>query len=184
MISRRNGSVKGQMVFQFIIAAVIFFAIVLYTLNFLNSNVNSYWNDMFVNELENKAVSVSEVLVKSRGVWDGNTPKSIGLVDDDYMWPVLKLDKIKNFINFCFSGSVPNENEFNILGLNGYGANITISSATLDKNVLCISSDSQYRCSCGYPLTNGTKMYIKRYGLVMYSGAPNPVAIDVWLWKK
>lgn len=66
---------KGQMVFEFIIAGLIFFIIMLYTINYLNFNVSDYRSKFYQSRMQNKAVQVSEILMASHSnlsIADGN----------------------------------------------------------------------------------------------------------------
>ena len=77
---------KGQAVFEFIIAAVLFFGIVFYVLIFLDSNVSSYSAGSQINSLETKAVEISEYLVH------------INLTKE---WPVLSYNMISDLDWSC-----------------------------------------------------------------------------------
>ncbi len=170
----------GQMVFEFVIAVIVFLALVIYTMGFVNVNVGSYGESMLVNEVENRAVGASEVLVKSRGMWDGSTPKSVGLADN---WPVLDKDKIKKFIDFCkdrFNRGFEKD-VFEKLDLGNYSGAVNISSVTLDYSILCGRSSD---CFCGESVPAArAKAYVRRYGLVKYNNEMKVVAVDVWVWK-
>ena len=89
---------KGQMVFEFIIAAVLFFAIILYVLNYLNTNVSAFSSDFYIDNLENKAVQISELLIHNKGKWVGGGPLIVGLVQE---WPVLNSTKIQWLNDSC-----------------------------------------------------------------------------------
>ena len=54
---------KGQFVFEFLIAGLIFFTIIIYTINYLNTNVTDYKEKFHQSWLQNKAVQISEVLM-------------------------------------------------------------------------------------------------------------------------
>jgi hypothetical protein len=66
---------KGQLVFEFIIAGLIFFMILLYTINYLNVNVSDYRGKFYQSRMQSKAVQVSEILMAGRSnlsLADGN----------------------------------------------------------------------------------------------------------------
>ena len=99
---------KGQMVLEFIISAVMFFAVILFTINYLNNEVSVFSSDYFTNEVESKAVQVSELLLHSPGVWksDGSA-EAIGLSDE---WPVLNMTKVDYMEQYyCSSDNRYNE---------------------------------------------------------------------------
>lgn len=56
------------MTIEYVIAAVVFFSIVLYVVGFLNSNISEYREDFRVNDLQSRAVQISDLLVHNRGV--------------------------------------------------------------------------------------------------------------------
>jgi hypothetical protein len=89
---------KGQMIFEFIIAAVLFFAIVFYIINVLGVNVSSFSSSSQLDVFQSKALQISEMLVSSKGVWNGVEPAVVGLVKDA---PVLDSEKIQNFNITC-----------------------------------------------------------------------------------
>lgn len=55
---------KGQFVFEFLIAGIIFFVVVIYSINYLNVNVADFKSKFHQSALQNKAIQVSEVLMK------------------------------------------------------------------------------------------------------------------------
>ncbi|HDD72648.1 MAG TPA: hypothetical protein ENG00_00990 [Candidatus Aenigmarchaeota archaeon] len=90
---------KAQAVFEFMVAAMFFFAIVFYTLNYINETVWIFRNDNYANTLETKAAQIAEILVMSPGVWDSSgNPVAVGLAKK---WPVLNTTKIKWLNNTC-----------------------------------------------------------------------------------
>lgn len=89
---------KGQLVFQFIVAATVFFSIVLFIITYLNNIVSSFSNDFFMDVLQSKAVEVSEILVHDPGMWGANGPEIVGLADS---WPVLNSTKIGMLVSYC-----------------------------------------------------------------------------------
>lgn len=55
---------KGQFVFEFLIAGVIFFVIVVYAINYMNINVSDFNSKFYNSWLQSKAVQISEVLMR------------------------------------------------------------------------------------------------------------------------
>jgi hypothetical protein len=87
------GKKKGQLVFEFLMAVLILFGIIIYTVNFLFANMNLYHSQFMSNFLESKALQISEVLM--------NDP-TMGFVS---AWPHLDTGKISDFdLNYCQSG--------------------------------------------------------------------------------
>ena len=56
---------SGQVVFEFVIAAIFFLGLVFYVLNYIDINANAYGNDAITTDLEGKAFRVGELLVTS-----------------------------------------------------------------------------------------------------------------------
>jgi hypothetical protein len=79
---------KGQAVFEFVVAAVIFFAIVFYMITFLDFNVLTYSEQSRLNNLEAKALEMSEYLVH---------------VELAREWPVLSYSSIDGLNQSCNS---------------------------------------------------------------------------------
>ena len=66
---------KGQMVFEFLIAGVVFFAIVLYSLNFLNVQVSGFSSESKNSFMQAKTIRISGMLMEGGekiGIADGN----------------------------------------------------------------------------------------------------------------
>jgi hypothetical protein len=89
---------KGQAVLEFIIASVFFFAIIFYTLSYLNITVWTFDKDHYSNFLDSRSVQISEILITTSGVWESGVPKSAGLVGE---YPVLDSTKISWLNNSC-----------------------------------------------------------------------------------
>ena len=85
---------------EFIIAALLFFAIIFYTLNYLNTTVWTFDQDHYANFLESRSTQISEILLTSPGVWESGIPKSVGLAGK---WPELNTTKISWLNDSCHS---------------------------------------------------------------------------------
>lgn len=77
---------RGQAVFEFIIAAVLFFAIIFYIINFLDTNMSNYSAGSQFNVLESKSAEISEYLVH------------VNLTNE---WPILSYANIANLDWSC-----------------------------------------------------------------------------------
>ena len=101
--SRGNGScmrVKGQVVFEFVIATLFFLAIVMYAINFLNTTVYQYSGKHYENIYDSNTWQVSENLVRNRGVWNGGLAEELGISGD---WPYLNETSISRLQALCFA---------------------------------------------------------------------------------
>lgn len=139
---------KGQLVFEFVIAAFILFGIILFTINSLSANMNLYHTNYVSNFLESRALQITEVLM--------NDPKN-GIVDE---WPMLNENKMTNFNSSC----------------NGDYINMIINFSMIEDlpypslhhmHVLVNATDGQEFINCGrVPPANITKATVTRFGFV------------------
>jgi len=146
---------KGQLIFQFIIAAIIFFAIIIYTINFLNIKAGYYADTMFTNDLEMKLLTISEVLTK-------NTLSE--------NWPVLDANKINDFISDC---NQHKDDVYRRLGIENYNFKISITSSKI----------TNFNYECGDNPSGVNVAHIKRYAVVDWNGEIKPVSMEMWLWR-
>lgn len=93
---------KGQMIFEFVVAAVLFFGIVLYIMSYLSASMATFTEDFYVNSLHSKAMVASELMVRSQGNWSGSTPVSVGLAGT---YPVLDSAKMSGLQSYCSAQS-------------------------------------------------------------------------------
>jgi len=77
---------SGQAVFEFVVVAVLFFGIIFYIIFFLDSSVSHYSAGSQYNDLEVKAMEISEYLVH---------------VNLSEHWPMLSYDLIKHLDTEC-----------------------------------------------------------------------------------
>jgi hypothetical protein len=86
---------KGQLILEFVIAGFIFFAIVIYTINYLNVNVSDFNGKFYQNYLQTKALQISEILM--------GDASSLGLMDN----AEFNTSKIQSFnSSYCNPGGV------------------------------------------------------------------------------
>lgn len=90
-------SMKGQMIFEFVAAAMIFFGVLFYTISLLNNNVRVFSSDSFEDVMNGKIITLSEYILHNKGNWSVDPP-SIGLAKE---WPVLSYNKIEKFSTYC-----------------------------------------------------------------------------------
>jgi hypothetical protein len=81
---------KGQFIFEFLIAGLIFFTLIVYTINYLNVNVSDFKSKFYYNRLQSKAVQISEILMGEKS--------TLSLVEDSRF----SMAKIQDFNNsYC-----------------------------------------------------------------------------------
>ena len=139
---------KGQLVFEFVIAAFILFGIILFVINSLAANMNVYHGNFKSNFLESRAMQISEVLM--------NDPMN-GIVDE---WPVLNEVKMASFNTSC----------------NGDYINMLINFSMIESlpypslhhmRVLVNATDGQEFVNCGrVPPANISTATVTRFGVI------------------
>lgn len=139
---------KGQLIFEFVIAAFILFGIILFTINNLSDYMGLYHTNYQSNFLENRAMQISDILM--------NDPVN-GIVDE---WPVLSEAKMDSFNSTC----------------NGDYINMLVNFSMIEDlpypslhhmHVLVNSTDGQEFVNCGRePPTNITTATVTRFGMV------------------
>lgn len=154
---------KGQLVFEFIIAAFILFGIILFVINSLAANMNVYHSNFLSNFLESRAMQIGEILM--------NDPKN-GLVDE---WPVLNEAKMSSFNSSCNSNYIQMLMNFSMIEALPY-------PSLHHMHVLVNATDGQEFVNCGrVPPTNITTATVTRFGVV-----PSPTdkiaVIEIRVW--
>jgi hypothetical protein len=160
---------KGQLVFEFIVAVVLFFTIIIFVLNILNADVSMYTEGYIIYSLEDKAVDTSELLLKTKGAWSGATPLSVGLASE---WPVLDGTKVSNLDDYCDNNYIDFISKLDLLDKPLFG----------DYNVKFIIETPSDYYECVPPLGKGpgnlTSANIKRYAVLDGEIA----TVNVWVW--
>ena len=165
---------KGQLVFEFVIATLFFLVIVIYTITYLNTTVFAFSDNHYSSMLENNAWQVSEVLVTREGVWTGTAPnmnpEELGLAED---WPVLSEDKIESLNTWCMAPGIE-EGLAELLDVNpeihGTAIEIFENTAAGELNIL----------TCGTQPGRVPHAMITRFGVKDTNG--NLLKIMVWYW--
>ncbi len=158
---------KGQLVFEFVIAAVFFFYIVFYVINYLNITATVFANDFYMNSLEFTAIQSSELLLHSRGVWNESIPKSLGLAEK---WPVLNSTKIQYLDSYCRTNYESTLEKLDINSSLGHGVKIEINE---------IGGGNLLRC--GF-LPGGKFGSIVRIERVALSRGGDVLNMTIWAW--
>jgi hypothetical protein len=145
---------KGQMVFEFVVAAALFFGILFYVISNLNATVNTYSSDFAGSGLENKALQVSDFLLHFELTGE---------------WPVLSSAKITAFeLSYC-DGGPGYVNLLQKLGMENNKIRIQMNETGNSNPVLV----------CGPDLSSYAKTSIKRFAL---SDGGKKLIMDVWVW--
>ena len=89
---------KGQLIFEFIVAALFFFFIMIYVINYLNTNVDTFATASYQGSLQANANRIAELLVHSQGDWAALPGAAVGL---EKSWQVLDSYKIGRLQELC-----------------------------------------------------------------------------------
>lgn len=162
---------KGQLVFEFVLATLFFLAIVVYTINYLNTTVYLFSMDHYSDSLESKAWQVSELIARSGGNWSGfppGPPVAIGISDE---WPLLNVSKISFLQQYC---AIDRSGMMRLLDLDidyhGIRIEINKTSSGGESNLL----------DCGF-LSEGTQAAkVTRLGVSDIDGSL--LRLNVWYW--
>ena len=164
---------KGQMVFEFIIATVLFFSIVFYVLNFLNTQTEIYSADYLTNELQSKGFQISEMLVHNQGIWyDDGSASVIGLSNK---WPILNSTKINMLEDYCLNHYDELLEKLDMEMATPYGTRfmkivIEINETGTENEIM----------KCGYEPQNITVVRVERYGI---TEEDKILRISVGVWE-
>jgi len=139
---------KGQMVFEFIIAALILFAIIIYVINYISYSTGVYHSDFITSHLESRATQVSEVLMSD--------PEK-GIVTE---WPLLSPARMSAFNATCNQKYLELLDNFSLREQLPY-------PKTYHLSVLVSRSDGYMYVDCGrMPSQRVTMAKVTRFGLL------------------
>lgn len=159
------------MVFEFVVAAIVFFGIIMYTISYLSSSVSTFSNELYMNNLETRAIQISELLVHNPGKWVDGEPRVIGLSGD---WPVLSSMRIGELQAFC-----QDPVNYTYLQQNlGLEEDRFGSTQIYNINVR-INESNNVLLDCGPSPPEKRMVNVERFALSEGGGI---LSINVWLW--
>jgi hypothetical protein len=155
---------KGQLIFEFIVAGLIFFAIVLYTINYLNVNMSDFSGKFYQNRLQSKAIQIAEILVS------GESRLSIA---DDLKFNLSKIQEFNN--TYC-----PPQGNYTKLALDLYLYEKTdFGIFPNNAKIGLLTEDGSLLLDCGPRIPrNMAKGDIERIGL--FQGKFARLMVTVW----
>ncbi len=160
---------KGQLVFEFLVAVLVFFGIVFYVINYLSWTVSGYSNDFSAENMESEASQIGELLVLNKGSWSGGVPIVVGLAQE---WPVLNSTKISWLNASCNSD------------YGGFVKKLDVHPKYRMK--ITIRNETAFLADCRWSQAisgNVTKAETKRYAL-SESGSVLAVYVTIWTTGK
>ena len=165
------GKRKGQMIFEFLVASVIFFAVIFYLINYLGVAVNTFSGNFYSDNLQNKALQISEFLVRfnlSEGGWPVLSSARMNSFRNDYGCSAPDPCKAAGYGDLLLALDL-DEKSGMIEGLN-YNVNITINDTSTGNFVL--------DCGCSVPENVGTGE-VRRFAL---DESGDILILDVRIW--
>ncbi len=175
---------KGKMVFEFTVAALLFFSIMLFIITYLNQNVRSFSSDAYREVLQSKAFQISEMLAKNRAVWPEQYDLRVAGLEKE--WPVLNMTQIVWLQNYCNwkTGSV--ETGYNslkeLLGLKermydfdtGENRNFNVTIVDIEA-----AGPGSVLLNCGKDPGGAARAFVRR---IAVSESMKLLALDVSVW--
>ncbi len=166
---RRSG-MRGQLIFEFVIATLFFLAIVMYTISYLNITVFAFSESHQNSMIRNNAWQISELLVKGQGVWSGSPlePMELGIAES---WPVMNHTRITALDAWC--GTRLGEMAA-LLDVDPeiHGTSIKVYRKT--------ASGEESLADCGSPPNSRPNTMVTRFGVLDTDSSL--VRIVVWYW--
>jgi hypothetical protein len=155
-----KGKLKGQIVFEFVIASLILFSVIVYTISFIASDFNTRHGRFLSDRLESNSIRVSNLLLSDH--------KDIGIVG---VWPETDQNMIDDLMVEC--GDYPSLQES--LGLREESPYVTYMHFNIT-----VADESTMYVNCGRELPEGTgKAVVTRYAL---SPSKSVARIEVTVW--
>lgn len=148
---------SGQMIFEFIVASILFFTIIFYVIGFVSGSVTVASTDLQSNIIESKAVQISEIIVRTPGKWEVGIPISAGLVSDSRGWPFLSSQKIQNLGSYCGPGHDALRSSFGLMDVGGYGRSYELSIRITRGNTTILD--------CGAVREGEMEAAVRRFGV-------------------
>jgi len=157
---------KGQFVFEFLIAGLIFFAVVLYAMNYMNTNVSEYRGGFYTDKLQSKALQISEIL--------GNEKSSLSLVESPFLFNVSKIEKFN--ATYCdYDGYTELRSAFELVEKTDYGERIH------NLNITLLGESGESLLQCGHTISVGIeKAEIERFGVLNENDKLVTLRVTVW----
>ena len=162
---------KGQTVFEFILAALVLFSIIIYALSYTGDEVSFFTNNFDSDKMESKVIQLSESLL--------NPFSDYSIAEE---WPVFNRSKMNAFNNICNNNypTLLNDSElYETDPLGGqHNIHLMVRADVLTQPVTNV-------IDCGRrpdDLVERPKVFeIKRIGIDSQTG--KPVELKIWIWE-
>jgi hypothetical protein len=152
---------KGQVVFEFVIASLILFSVIVYTISFIAGDFNTRHGRFLSDRLESNAIRVSNLLLSNH--------KDIGIVE---VWPQVNQGMINDLMDEC--NDYPSLQES--LGLREESPYVTYIHFNIT-----VADDSTTYVNCGREPPEGIgKAVVTRYALSPSKNTIARIGVTVW----
>lgn len=160
---------KAQAVFEFIIASMILFSIIIYTISYLSSSFAMHHGIAGSADLEANAMRVSDILAGGSG---------LGLFSS---WPRLDTGKMAALDNLCRD---PDDGYFDTIGR--FGLNESSPTSKYSRlQIMVVGANGHVYVNCGrVPVESAASGYVTRFGFAPAAASqPSQLAvINVTVW--
>lgn len=155
---------KAQAVFEFIVASLIMFAIVIYTISYLSSSFAAHHGISTDANLQSKAMRVSDMLASDNDV---------GIFSE---WPNLDTGKMQQLESDC-SGS---DGYFETLGRLGLNESYPVVKYS-HFQIVVLGEDGTVYIRCGRtPVDEVASGYVMRFGYVRDDDVLANITVTIW----
>ena len=156
-------AMKGQLVLEFVVAAILLFGVIIYVMGNVMGNVERYNFQSAENTRMVMAFTISDLVLRDGGVWSGGVPVVVGVAED---WPVLSSVKMQDLEDYC---NTDYEELRNMLGLGPDNGVAIFINETGVGGIM----------SCGSPELDVKHSKITRFAL---TESGNIARIEIWVW--
>jgi len=158
---------KGQFVFEFLLAGVIFFAVVLYAMNYLNVNVSDFQVRFYSDKLQSKALQISDML--------GNDRSSLGLVESPSLFNKSMIESFNSTYCLDQDGYLRMRLDLNLMEKTEYGERMH------NVNITLVTESGLILLDCGYNIPTGIeRAEAERFGVFRENGELAKLRVIVW----
>jgi hypothetical protein len=165
-----DGRMKAQAVFEFIIASMILFSIIIYTISYLSSSFAMHHGIAGTADLEAKAMRISDILASDN---------KIGIFST---WPNLSVSKMNILHTTC--NDATGDGYFRTIGR--FGLNESSPSSKYNRlQIMVVGADKYVYVNCGrVPVGKVASGYVTRFGFVPGAapGSGQLAQINVSVW--
>jgi hypothetical protein len=160
---RSGRAMKGQLVLEFVVAAILLFGVITYVMGNVMTSAGSFNVQSAESTRTATAFAISDLILREGGTWTGGEPLVVGVSDD---WPVLNSTKLQDLEDYCGSDYEGLKYRLGLGPRNGMA--ILVNETGVGEIMQCSS-----------PETEVSHSKVTRFGL---TEAGNIAKIEIWVW--